>query len=139
MKKYVKQTTVARSHQLNNGSRVVNLDMLRQNLQKVTTHVANCQPCINRALQQKQAIIISSENRAGLASLFTIRCLGCNDEFSMATSLKARGCNGVIYWESNLAAVWGQMVCGGGHSSLTEALAVIGIPVIIASSAIGRH
>ena len=43
----------------------------------------------------------------------------------MTTSLKAQGYNGAIYWESNLAAVCGQMANGSGHNSLAEALAVI--------------
>ena len=33
-------------------------------------------------------------------------------------------------WECNLAAVWGQMSTGGGHSKLEETLSVIGVPVM---------
>ena len=36
--------------------------------------------------------------------------------------------SGGRYWECNLAAVWGQMVTGGGHVPLTESMAVLGIP-----------
>ena len=36
--------------------------------------------------------------------------------------------SGGRYWECNLAAVWGQMVTGGGHAPLTESMAVLGIP-----------
>ena len=31
------------------------------------------------------------------------------------------------YWETNLAAVWGQMATGNGHSPLSEAVAVMGV------------
>ena len=38
-------------------------------------------------------------------------------------------------WESNLAAVWGQMSAGGGHSRLEEtAMSVIGISIMTKSS-----
>lgn len=33
------------------------------------------------------------------------------------------GPSGHKYWECNLAAVWGQMSVGGGHSTLQESLA----------------
>ncbi len=33
-------------------------------------------------------------------------------------------------WECNLAAVWGQMVTGSGHSHLEEAMGVLGVPVM---------
>ena len=37
-------------------------------------------------------------------------------------------------WECNLAAVWGQMSTGGGHSKLEETLSVIGVPVMTKKS-----
>ena len=33
-------------------------------------------------------------------------------------------------WECNLAAVWGQMSTGGGHSQLEENMSVLGVPVM---------
>lgn len=33
-------------------------------------------------------------------------------------------------WECNLTAVWGQMTTGGGHSSLTDSLSVLGVPTM---------
>ena len=87
-RKFVK-SNVAVSHQsLNNGSRIISLDNLQHHLQVVTNHVANCQPCINQALSKEQAIVIAGECKAGLASILTIRCTGCNKEFSFPTSSK---------------------------------------------------
>ena len=37
-------------------------------------------------------------------------------------------------WESNLAAVWGQMTTGGGHTSLSNTMSVLGIPVMAKGS-----
>ena len=91
--------------------------------------MANCQPCIIQALSKEQAIVIAGECKAGLAIL-TIRCTGCNKEFSFPTSSKVLGSSGGSFWECNLEAVWGQMMTGGGHATLTEALAVIGVPVM---------
>ena len=34
------------------------------------------------------------------------------------------------YWETNLAAVWSQMATGNGHSPLSEAMAVMGVPTM---------
>ena len=43
------------------------------------------------------------------------------------TSSKTKGISGGRYWECNLAAVWGQMVTGGGHAPLTESMAMLGV------------
>lgn len=37
-------------------------------------------------------------------------------------------------WECNLAAVWGQMSTGGGHSQLQETMSVLGVPVMSKAS-----
>ena len=44
--------------------------------------------------------------------------------------MKVSGTEGNPIWECNLAAVWGQMVTGGGHSQLQESLSVIGVPLM---------
>ena len=33
-------------------------------------------------------------------------------------------------WESNVAAVWGQMATGGGHARLNEVMSLLGVPVM---------
>ena len=45
----------------------------------------------------------------------------------------------VIIFPVNLAAVWGQMSTGGGHSKLEEILSVIGVPVMTKKSFIGTQ
>jgi len=35
-----------------------------------------------------------------------------------------KGLTGKLYWEANVAATWGQMSTGGGHSRLEESMAV---------------
>ena len=37
-------------------------------------------------------------------------------------------------WEWNVAAVWGQITTGGGHSQLQETMSVLDVPVITKSS-----
>ena len=36
--------------------------------------------------------------------------------------------------ECNIAAVWGQMATGGGHSQLKETMSVLGVPVMTKSA-----
>ena len=42
--------------------------------------------------------------------------------------------NGSQYWETNLAAVWGRMATGNGHSPLSKAMAVMGVPTMTKTS-----
>ena len=37
-------------------------------------------------------------------------------------------------WETNLAAVWGQMATGGGHAMLQETMSVLGVPTMTKKS-----
>ena len=53
---------------------------------------------------------------------------------SFATSDKVKGPRGIKRWESNLAAVWGQMATGGGHATLSNSLSAMGIPVMAKGS-----
>ena len=48
--------------------------------------------------------------------------------------MKVSGTEGHLRWECNLAAVWGQMVTGGGHSQLQERLGAIGVPLMTKKS-----
>lgn len=49
---------------------------------------------------------------------------------TLETSPKVKGPRNYSRWECNLAAVWGQMATGGGHSHLEETLSVLGVPVM---------
>ena len=64
----------------------------------------------------------------GLASILYTECSACGHKINLETSEKVRGPRGYLRWESNLAAVWGQMASGGGHATLQETMSVLGIP-----------
>ena len=66
--------------------------------------------------------------------MFTIQCSGCNEKFTLPTSIKVKGPSGHQYWENNVAAVWGQMSTGGGHTTLQETMSVLGLPTMTKKS-----
>ena len=70
------------------------------------------------------------EKKLGLASIIKGHCTHCQKCIKLETSAKVKGPRGYIQWESNLAAVWGEMVTGGGHSNLEEIMSILGIPVL---------
>ena len=45
----------------------------------------------------------------------------------------------IIRWECNLAAVWGQMSTGGGHTQLEETMGVSAVPVMTSNSFIATE
>ena len=59
------------------------------------------------------------------ASILSWKCTICEHEMSFSTSTKLAGSKGNQYWTSNLAAVWGQMVTGGGFNPLQESMSVL--------------
>ena len=56
------------------------------------------------------------EERNGLALILSSTCTQCSDCIRLETSRKVKGPNDYKCWESNLAAVWGQMSTGSGHN-----------------------
>lgn len=60
--------------------------------------------------------------------VLTVRCDGCRKEITLPNSSKIACINGAKQWESNLAAVWGQMITGGGFTTLRETMSVLGVP-----------
>ena len=106
------------------GSRIVNLDQLQQYIDELVSHARQCQG----------SITLNGETRNGLASLLSSCCTCCGHEVILQTAKKVKGPNGYQRWECNLAAVWGQMSTGGGHSVLQESLSTIGVPVMSKSS-----
>ena len=102
------------------GSRVINMGKLQDSINTLTSHAAKCDT----------DIVLEGERRDGLASIITGKCLKCDQTFSLETSHKIKGPNGYQRWECNLAAVWGQMSTGGGHTKLQETMATLGIPVM---------
>ncbi len=75
-------------------------------------------------------INLVGEKRQGLASILYSECLKCGHRIQLETSEKVMGPKGYTRWECNLAAVWGQMASGGGHSSLQETMSVLGVPTM---------
>lgn len=46
------------------------------------------------------------------------------------SSKKVVRSKGIKRWECILAAVWGQMATGGGHSRLSETIGIVGVPTM---------
>ena len=103
------------------GSRIINLDKLQQFIDQLTAHTKQC---------SGSQIILSGEKQAGLASIISSRCSKWSFNIPLTTSHKVHGPKGISRWEANLAAVWGQMMTGGGHSKLQETMSTLGIPVM---------
>ena len=106
------------------GSRIINLDKLQEYINHLTVHGAQC----------GGDIVLTGETRAGLASIISTHCSKCNYTIPLETSRKVKGPKGNHRWECNLAAVWGQMTTGGGHSRLQETMGVLGVPVMSAKN-----
>ena len=102
------------------GSRIINLEKLQEYINTLTVHAAEC----------SGDILLTGEKRDGLASIILTRCTQCDHSIQLQTSRKVNGPKGYSRWECNLAAVWGQMSTGGGHSKLQETMGVLGVPVM---------
>lgn len=100
------------------GSRIVNVDQLQQYTDDLNKHAKQCQ----------------GEARDGLASILSGQCSTCEHTIKLQTSKKVKGPRGYCRRECNLAAVWGQMSTGGGHSQLEETMSVVGVPVMTSAS-----
>ena len=88
------------------GSRVINVMKLQQYINELTVHSTQC----------GGSVVLTGEARDGLASIMSSHCSTCNHTITLETAQKVKGPRGYRRWECNLAAVWGQMVTGGGHS-----------------------
>ena len=102
------------------SSRIVNLDKLQQYVNDLSIHSAQC----------GDSFVLTGETRQGFASILAGQCSACNHSISLETSPKVKGLKQYARWECNLAAVWGQMVTGGGHQNLEESMSVLGVPVM---------
>ena len=90
------------------GSRIINMHKLQEYLGELNTHSAQCEG----------SVLLSGETRDGLASVLSSHCSTCGHRITLQTSEKVKDPHGYRRWECNLAAVWGKMVTGGGHSQL---------------------
>ena len=89
-------------------------------IERLTSHASQCGGTVK----------LIGEQRNGLASILSSTCTQCGDCIRLETSRKVKGPNGYKRWESNLAAVWGQMSTGNGHNNLQDAMSVLGVPVM---------
>ena len=126
--KFKKRATVQKltTMQKLKGKRIISLSQLQQQMEVIANHTASCKSYGGITVKEKQ--------REGLASVFTIRCNGCSAEFTLPNSVKVKGPTGHPYWENNLAAVWGQMSTGGGHTTLQETMSVLSLPTMTKKS-----
>ena len=108
------------------GSRIINLEKLASFISDVSTHSQSC--------QLGTVSLVGETYRGGLASILGAKCDGCRAELAFPTSSKVSTASGGKRWECNAAAVWGQMATGGGHAPLTEAMSVLGVPVMTKKS-----
>ena len=76
------------------------------------------------------SVRLTGKTRNGLASIFKGHCEKCDHTITFQTSKKVKEPRGYSRWECNLAAVWGQMSTGQGHSQLEESMSVLGVPVM---------
>lgn len=106
------------------GSRIINISLLGEYINVITKHAAEC----------GGEITLVGEKRDGLASILNTKCSRCDHCIPFATSTKVKGPKGVKRWEINLTAVWGQMTTGGGHTSLSNTMGVLGVPVMAKGS-----
>ena len=111
--------------------RIVNLQQLVRYTNDLTQHAAQCAMSCGATCNSVPPIVLEGEvQRDGLASVLQARCSNCDYTIHLHTSHKVTGTRGQARWACNLAAVWGQMVTGGGHSTLAETLSTLGVPVM---------
>ena len=111
------------------GCRIINIEKLNQYMKELALHASSC----------GGSFILNGETRYGLASILTAHCSACTHKITLESSPKVKGPRNYSRWECNLAAVWGQMVTGGGHSHLEECLSVLGVPVMSKSTFINTE
>jgi len=107
--------------------RIINLDLLDKHIKEVADHFSKFH---SEDGPPGEHIILAGEKTHGLASILRWKCTLCDEEISFSTSTKAYGSKGHQYWSCILAAVWGQMVTGGGFNPLQESMSILGIPVM---------
>ena len=114
------------SMMIDDGSRIVNISQLEKYLDELTHHVSQC--------DNAGKVMLTAEKKDGLASVISTQCSSCGFKINLQTSRKVCCVTGYSGWEVNIAAVWGQMTTGGGHSTLTESMAYLDVPVMAKKS-----
>lgn len=104
------------------GSRIINMEQLASFVSDISSHLQSC--------QLGDISLVGETYRNGMASVLTAHCSGCQTNIEFSTSHKVSGIGNGKRWESNVAAVWGQMATGGGHTRLKEVMSLMGVPVM---------
>ena len=99
----------------------MNISHLGKSLQSVIGHGSVC-PCDGKPRMEQEI------ERKGLGCVIQFRCDGCNMTLAVETQPKSKGPGGQLRHSINIAAVWGFMAMGGGHSNMKEILSVLNIP-----------
>lgn len=102
------------------GSRIINIDILQNHISNITIHAAKC----------GSEMKLYGEEIEGLASIFNCVCVKFGHSIKLYSSEKVQGPRGYKRWECNLAAVWGQVSSGGGHTPLQKTTSLLGVPVM---------
>ena len=110
----------AEKYKQNHDKQMYEMMYCKDHITTLTAHAAQC----------SSEIIPEGESRDGLASIISSRCSEYGHKVLFETSRKVKGPNGYKRWECNLAAVWGQISTGGGHTRLHETMGTLGVPVM---------
>lgn len=100
------------------GCRIVNMDQLRDSIDMLTAHSAEC---------GGKCTLEGETMHSGLALIMQASCIKCGLVFSMKTSPRAQTSNGK-QWTVNLGAVLGELSTGGGLTKLNSSLALMNVP-----------
>ena len=104
------------------GARVMDLKCLSEGITKTSEHGNKC---------RGKCYVGGEVNREGLASVLEISCTACEDKFTIESSSKIEGSEGInTRYSVNVGAVWGQMATGGGQRNFNELMASINVPGI---------
>ena len=105
------------------GSRVISLEKLRDVILTITCHSTACQSVVE---------LIGEVKRDGLGCILLAKCSKCSEEF------KIRSCDKIdltredgtkrTTYQTNVAAVMGQISTGCGCRSLEESMSIMGVP-----------
>ena len=128
-KKKQSETGRAESEVKIDRCRIINMDRLLEYTDNLTEPSRTCEG----------SITLIGENRNGLASVLASQCSKCNRKIILEPSKKVKDPNNYSRWEYNLAAVWGQMVTGGGHHKFEETMSIVGVPVMTKANFVSRE
>ena len=109
------------------GNRIVNLEKLRSHISDITKHTIFCDKAREVAVSGKDPIVLTCEKRMAFSVVLTAKCQGCKHTFDINNSDDISSDKGNLS-DINVRAVWGNMVVGGGCSSLNESMGTLGIP-----------